>query len=125
MMASAVFAPVAMAQEPAEVDLQSVTLGPGGSVTVNGTIQCTEGWYWQVTLDVRQARGIANPYVRGGGAASGWCQTTGPTAFTIVVFAESPFRRGEVTMMGDGTLFDTQTGANFWTQFGPEEFWLR
>jgi hypothetical protein len=30
MLASAVFAPVAMAQVPGEVDVTSATLGPGG-----------------------------------------------------------------------------------------------
>ena len=43
MLASAIFAPVALALESGEVDVQSVTLGPGGSVTVTGSFQCVRG----------------------------------------------------------------------------------
>jgi hypothetical protein len=48
MLASSVFAPVAMAQEPAELDIQSVTVEPDEPWDVTGTIQCTEGSFYFV-----------------------------------------------------------------------------
>jgi hypothetical protein len=50
MLASAVFAPVALAQEPGEVDIQTVTLGPGGSLHVTGTIVCEPGAEYAIFL---------------------------------------------------------------------------
>jgi hypothetical protein len=56
MLAATGFAPTAMAQE-AEIDITSVTLGTGGTADVSGTIQCTAGERFAVTVDVRQAKG--------------------------------------------------------------------
>jgi hypothetical protein len=52
MLASSVFAPVAQAQEPGDVDIQSLTLEPNGPWTATGTIQCTEGDTYDVAVAV-------------------------------------------------------------------------
>jgi hypothetical protein len=93
MLAATVLAPVAMAQAAGEVDVQEVRLGPQGSVIVSGTIQCTEGRYYFVSVTVRQ-RSQGNTYNLANEQASGQCATTGPTAFTITMFGERPFHRG-------------------------------
>jgi|SRR5215211_2462918 len=103
MLASAVFAPLAIAQEPGEVDIQSVTLGPEGSVQVTGTIECLAGSDYTILLEVRQAQG--NQPVRFGNKWTDTfiCQTTGPESFTDYVFPEpgsKPFRKGEVVVSG-------------------------
>jgi hypothetical protein len=97
MLASAVFAPVAMAQEPAEVDVQSVTLGPGGSVIVTGTIECIEGYHYNLNLEVRQ-RTSGNVYMVADPFISGMCETTGPQAFTVTAFGERPFHGGPASI---------------------------
>jgi hypothetical protein len=102
MLASAVFAPVAMAQEPGDVDVQSVTLGPGGSLHVTGTIECIEGHQYDIFLEARQTKG--NQPVKfgtGGTNQTLFCQTTGPESFTVDVFpaqGSKPFRKGEVVL---------------------------
>jgi hypothetical protein len=50
MLAFCVFARVAIAQEPGDVDIQSVTFD--GRWTVNGTIQCTQGDYYDLIVGV-------------------------------------------------------------------------
>lgn len=105
LLASAVFAPVAMAQTAGEVDVQEVTLGPQGSVIVSGTIQCTEGRYYSVSVSVRQ-RSIGNTYTFANDQASGQCATTGPTAFTITMFGERPFHRGPAAVSWFGAVSD-------------------
>ena len=120
MLASAVFAPVAMAQEVGEVDVQSVTLGPGGSVTVTGTIECVEGYYYNATVLVRQ-RTSGNVINAVQVDAFGQCETTGPTAFTASGFGrtgdglERPFHRGPATIQPFGSLFapDFSTSINW------------
>jgi hypothetical protein len=99
MLASAVFAPVAMAQEVGEVDVQSVRLGPGGSVIVTGTIECVEGYFVDVTVDVRQRTGH-NALNHAQLSISGTCSTTETTAFTLSEFStfERPFHRGPATV---------------------------
>jgi hypothetical protein len=101
MLATAVFAPVAMAQEPGDVDITSVTLGPGGSLHVEGTIFCLQGHEYQVWLEVRQTKG--NQPVKFGSGASGVhiCQFSGLQPFTADVFpvqGSKPFRQGEVVL---------------------------
>src|SRR5687767_1307767 len=82
-LASAVFAPVAMAQEVGEVDVQSVRLGPGGSVIVTGTIECVEGYISDVNVTVRQRSGQDFNRVVVFDNPPRPCETTGPQAFTI------------------------------------------
>jgi len=111
MLASAVFAPVAMAQEPAEVDVQSVTLGPGGSVIVTGTIECIEGYNYNINLQVRQ-RTSGNVYNVADLFTSGRCETTGPQAFTVTAFAERPFHGGPATISTQSSLVSPD-GSDF------------
>ena len=118
MLASAVFAPVAMAQEPAEVDVQSVTLGPGGSVTVTGTIECIEGHTYQAAVFVRQRTGTGYNFVQVDGF--GTCATTGPQAFTGTGFSDRPFHRGPAAIEPVGSLFDPDTGNQI-NSFGTVE----
>jgi hypothetical protein len=101
MLASAVFAPVAMAQEPGDVDITSVTLGPGGSLHVEGTIICLEGHEYQIYLEARQLQG--NQPVKFGSGSSDFlrCQYSGLTPFTADVYpaqGSRPFRKGEVVL---------------------------
>ena len=104
MLASAVFAPVAMAQEVGEVVVQSVTLGPGGSVTVTGTIECVEGHHYFGQVDVRQRTG-GNVYNTASLGFSGTCETTGPVAFTTSGFSEKPFHRGPATVQASSSVY--------------------
>src|SRR5688500_2387185 len=54
-LADTVFAPVAQAQELGNVE--SVTLGPGGSAIITGTVQCIEEGGSSVEVILRQSRG--------------------------------------------------------------------
>jgi hypothetical protein len=110
MLVSAIFAPVAMAQVPGEIDVQSVTLGPGGSVTVTGTIQCVEGQQYEAYVTVRQ-RTSGNIILRGDVQASGICPTTGPVTFTGTTFGrtgqdsiEKPFHKGRASVQTFGRI---------------------
>ena len=104
MLASAVFAPVAIAQEPGEVDVQSVNLGPGGSVTVAGTIECVQGSKYFVAVDVSQrTSGNVDNLVQL--AIEGTCETTGPTDFTMgPQFSDRPFHMGPATIQARSSL---------------------
>jgi hypothetical protein len=104
MLVATVFAPAAMAQEPGEIDVQSVTLGPGGSVTVTGTIECVEGYHYQGGVDVTQLTGKVYNYtfVSADGGSVKRCETTGPKAFTATAFSQRPFHKGEVTIRQRG-----------------------
>src|SRR5215218_11415883 len=110
LLASAVFAPVAMAQEPGEVDVQSVKLGPAGSVTVTGTIECVAGYSAIANVDVRQrTSNNVNILARVGMPGFIMCDTDGPTAFTASGFGqvgeiETRFHKGQATIRPSGTL---------------------
>jgi hypothetical protein len=94
--AATVFAPVAMAQAPGEIDIQSVTLEQGGWVTVTGTVECVEGHYYQGGVVVRQ-RSTGNVYNETQMDISrSTCETTGPQAFTATQYESSrkAFHRG-------------------------------
>jgi hypothetical protein len=118
LLAAAVFAPVALAQEaaPGEVDVTSVTLGPGGSVTVTGTIECVAGYYPNPYIEVRQkTNGNVNNIV-GLQPSLNVCETDGPTAFTASGFGrvgeiEKPFHRGKATIRTSGYLYDPYSGS--------------
>jgi acetyl-CoA carboxylase carboxyltransferase component len=103
MLASTVFAPVALAQEPAEVDVQSVTLGPGGSVTIIGTIECLEGYFYSADVTVRQRTG-GNVYNTVSLGAFDTCANTGTQTITVTGFSNRPFHRGPATIEPRGTL---------------------
>jgi hypothetical protein len=111
MLASAVFAPVALGQEPAEVDVQEVRLDPGGSVTVIGTIECIGGYIYDSTVMVSQ-RTSRNVYNTVDVFASGTCETTGEQEFTATGFSDRPFHRGAATIQALGTLYDPATSNN-------------
>jgi hypothetical protein len=124
MLASAVFAPVAVAQVPGEVNIQSVTLGTGGSVTVAGTIECIQGREYQVIVEVRQRQGN-QPYNFGDGFTSfDTCESTGPIPFSIDVFGESPFKKGVVLVNADGSVCDEFFNCGY-IHSGIQEFRLR
>jgi hypothetical protein len=121
MLASTVFAPVAVAQEPGDVDIQSVTLGPEGTAIVHGTIECTEGLQYVVTADLRQTTGN-RPYNTGGGSYPDTgqfttCQTHGPEPFTITVIGQKPFKKGDV-LVSYRAIFPTDEFGNCCI-FGP------
>ena len=119
MLASAVFAPVAMAQEPGEVDVQSVTLGPAGSVTVTGTIQCVAGFNYSVNVQVIQ-RSSGNRLNTGGAGTNGTCgETTGPLTFTATGFGRvgeiaAPYRRGPAAIDPNSSLCDPSFNCKSW-----------
>jgi hypothetical protein len=108
LLASAVFAPVAMAQEVGEVDVQSTRLGPGGSVTITGTIECVEGYFYQAGVMLRQ-RTSGNVYNTAQVDYYGTCETTGPQAFTATSFSDRPFHRGPATIQPFSYIWDTGT----------------
>jgi hypothetical protein len=111
LLASAVFAPVALAQQPAEVDVREVKLDPGGSVTVTGTIECIRGYIYDSTVMVSQ-RTSRNVYNTVDVFASGTCETTGEQEFTATGFSDRPFHRGAATIQALGTLYDPVTSNN-------------
>jgi hypothetical protein len=129
MLASAVFAPVAMAQEPGDVDIETVKWGPGGSLEVTGTIVCEPFADYFLRLEARQTQG--NQPVKFGQGTSGFyvdCQTTTGLAlepFTVYVLpypGSKPFRKGEVVLSG----FNDYCGPSRCTdvQIAPEVFEL-
>jgi hypothetical protein len=111
MLAPAVFAPVALAQVPGEVDVQSLELGPGGSVRVTATVQCVEGSRYDASVIVRQ-RSSGNILIGAQGSTSGICPTTGPVTFTFTQFGQTggdrpetkPFHRGPATVQTFGRI---------------------
>ena len=120
MVATAVFAPVAMAQELGEVDIQSVVPGPEGSLRVSGTIECAQGAGFDLYIDVRQKQG--NKYRYASGYVPGPCQTDGPQPFTVTIFGESPFKKGTVLVSGSRQFCYFNCT---YSQFGPETFEVR
>ena len=87
----------AVASHTTEVTATSVTLGPGGSVSVSGTVECTAGYFWGVTSIVRQKSGKF--FNDGVGGTGGTCSTDGPEPFTTnVFFGLGPFKSGRVVV---------------------------
>jgi hypothetical protein len=124
MLASAVFAPVALAQEPGEVDVQSVTLGPGGSVTVTATIECLEGYHYSTNVDVRQ-RTSGNVYNTVSLGLFDTCETTGPVSFTDTRFSDKPFHRGPATIQASTTLYSPDFSTSEEWRGGVEAIRIR
>ena len=114
--AATVFAPVAMAQAPGEIDVQSVTLEQGGWVTVTGTVECVEGYYYQGGASVRQ-RSTHNLYNETQMNFSGTCETTGSQAFTATQYESSkrPFHRGPSAVTGSIYLCPPDHPGPFFT----------
>jgi hypothetical protein len=114
--AATVFAPVAMAQEPGEIGIQSVTLEQGGWVTVTGTVECVEGYYYQGGASVRQ-RSTHNYYNETSMPISGTCETTGPQAFTATQYESSkmPFHRGPSAVSVGVYLCPPDHPGYYWT----------
>ena len=109
MLAATAFAPVAMAAT-GDVEIQSVTLGTGGTVDLTGTIECTEGMYYVVYGEVRQTTGN-RPYNQGyfqspetGNYVA--CQTNGPEAFTATAVGAKPFKKGDVLVRTTAAVCD-------------------
>ena len=105
MLASAVFAPVAMAQELGDVEIQTVTLGPGGTLQVTGTIVCVAGHDYGISLDARQTQGNQPVKFAQGRTNTVICQTTGQETFTVDLLpaqGSKPIRKGEVVVSGSG-----------------------
>jgi hypothetical protein len=103
MLASAVFAPVAMAQELGDVEIQTVTLGPGGTLQVTGTIVCEPGHDYDIFLEARQTQGNQPVKFAQGRTNTVICQTTGQETFTVDLLPEEgskPIRKGEVVVSG-------------------------
>jgi hypothetical protein len=112
LMLVTVFAPIALAQETGEVDVQSVTLGPGGSVTATGTIQCpAQGYHYFGQVDVRQ-RTSGNVYNVVSLGFSGTCEDTGPTAFRVSGFSDKPFHRGPATVQAASSVYEPDFSSN-------------
>ena len=122
MLASAVFAPVAMAQEVGEVDVQSVTLGPSGSVIATGTFQCFQDWNYSANINVTQRRG--NGYNQVGFQINGRCNFE-PIPFTVSGFGNKPFHGGKVAVQTSSFLNDPVSGVFFSWQGPIEAFRLR
>jgi hypothetical protein len=106
MLASAVFAPVAMAQQPGDVDIQSVTLGPEGSLHVEGFIQCLAGHDYSIFLEARQIQGN-QPVKLAQGGTFGTCPSDGLALFSVDLLpaqGSKPIRKGVVTLTTSGFI---------------------
>jgi hypothetical protein len=81
------------------VDTQQVTLGPGGSVVVSGTIVCEEGFF-EMDATVLQ-RSVGNKYNTASTEILGDC-TGSPVAWESDLLAgSSPYHRGSVSVLTD------------------------
>ena len=91
------FASSAYASHTAAIHAESGTLGPGGSVSVSGTIECTAGYFWSVGLTLRQKSG--KTFNTGGSNLGGTCSTTGPETWTTpLFFGQGPFKSGHAVV---------------------------
>jgi hypothetical protein len=129
MLAATVFAPVAVAQEPGDIDIQSVTLGTGGTAIVTGTFQCAEGMQYYIFGEVRQTTGN-RPYNVGSISypdENEWlfCQAAGPETFTTTVVGQKPFKKGDVLVYTQAYTCDTFVGTCEYTPRFYEELRIR
>jgi hypothetical protein len=98
-------APSAFSSHVTEVTAQSAMLGPGGSVTVSGTIDCTEGYFWFVSTTIRQKSG--KTFNTGSGFDDGTCSATGPQAWTTnPFFGQGPFKSANAVAESFGAVCD-------------------
>jgi hypothetical protein len=124
MLAATAFAPVAMA-ETGDVQIQSVTRGTGGTVEVSGTIDCYQGYEYQVYAEVWQTTGN-KPYNVGYGAyptnQTAICSTSGQDTFTITVVGGKPFKNGDVLVRTSSYSCDPFQGCRYSPMSAFEEF---
>jgi hypothetical protein len=100
-------APSAFSSHVTEVTVQSATLGPGGSLTVSGTIDCTAGYFWFVSTTIRQKSG--KTFNAGDGFAGGTCSTTGAEPWTTgFFFGQGPFKSGRAVAQSFGEVCDPE-----------------
>jgi hypothetical protein len=136
MLASSVFAPVAMAQEPGDVDIQSVTVD-GGRWTVNGTIQCTQGDEYDLLFElfvdfdvVKLNKFLEKDFERYQKrldkiieSEPGFsvvrvvvldvpCETTGPQSFTLGPFSLGPTKNSKVWVAAVGQVCSSPFSCN-------------
>jgi hypothetical protein len=115
--------------------VQSVTLGPGGSVTVLATIQCVEGQLVNsANVTVRQ-RTSGNVFLIAGGGIDSQqqiCPTTGPLEFTFTAFGsvsgdgpQKPFHNGRAVVQTFGWLCAPDFSSCEPQQNGFEEVRIR
>jgi hypothetical protein len=100
-------APGAMASHPSvietETNIQSATLGTGGSVIVTGTTKCEPDGITNVTVTVRQpSRG--NRFNVGSDTVSPHCPTTGTVSWVATVFGERRFHAGPANVTARGVV---------------------
>jgi hypothetical protein len=112
LLAATVFAPVAQAQQLGNVE--SVTLGTGGSVTITGTVQCVEGGASSLEVTVRQSRGY-KPYNTAGYFEFINCESPGPISFTsgplFSEFPARPFKKGKAIVDARFVVCPPETGC--------------
>ena len=114
MLAATAFAPAAMA-ETGDVEIQSVTMGTGGTVVITGTIDCYQSYPFQVYAEVWQTTGN-KPYNVGYGqyppnGGYAYCSTSGQDTFTITVIGQKPFKNGAVLVRSSSFACDPFTGC--------------
>jgi hypothetical protein len=119
-----------MAQELGEVDVQSVRLGPGGSVTVTGTIECVAGYSAIPNVEVRQRTSGNVNNVAQVGTGYIMCETDGPTAFTASGFGrvgelETRFRRGPATIRPNGLIISPDSSTITYWEGALEPVYIR
>lgn len=101
------FASSAYASHTTAIHAESGTLGPGGSVSVSGTIECTAGYDWGLFVTLRQKSGKTFNFGQGG--VGGTCSTTGPQTWTTnLFFGQAPFKSGPAVAETFGTVCDFQ-----------------
>jgi hypothetical protein len=88
------FAPAASASHTTAFHVESGTLDRGGSVTLSGTIDCTAGYFWTVSVLLSQKVGKA--VNNGSDSMVGLCSTTGPESWTGMLFGgpQVPYKPG-------------------------------
>jgi hypothetical protein len=140
MLASSVFAPVAMAQEQGEVEIQSVTVQPDGDLTVTGTIQCTERWSWDLRVIAVQGTkpdkfifDPTDPFKKFKSPKPGLklsttetfgrCETTGPISFTTELFGG--FDKGKIWVGGQTFMCGGSPFRCVESEFNFEGFKIR
>jgi hypothetical protein len=119
MLASSVFAPVARAQAPGDVDILSWTLPPDDWWTVTGTIQCTEGGSYDLAaaffLNIKpDKKKLKSPKKRHTGVTIredfGDCEITGPQSFTLLLIPLPLTEKDKLWVAAAGRVCDFSQG---------------
>ena len=99
------FASSAYASHTTAIHAESATLGPGGSVSVSGTIECTSGYEWYRSTTLRQKSG--KTFNTASFASFGTCSTTGSEPWTTpLLFGQGPFKSGNAVAESFGQVCD-------------------